>query len=235
MKININGMKKILLAISFFSFLGFGSLSAQMPPEWPDEYVGTWKLTNSQGEIRYINLFKDHTATTTFNPQADGKWQYDADQKESRINWSDDWTDILLKKGDVYKNYGYGPSANPDDKPTNEFEAVKVGLDPYKYVGVWQMTDIKGNETEFTVNIDSSADKQGTKGKWVIVGDTFEITWPDGSKDVITKKGTSYKVLSFAPGAPVDGDPRSAADAKKIKAFLRSDLKATEINEESSD
>lgn len=228
-------MKKLCAAVLLFSILMIPKIYSQMPPEWPAEYVGVWQVEESDGSPRFIVLSDDHTAETTFNPKATGKWQYDPDQEEVRIDWSDGWADILVKEGNGYKNAGYAPGADADSNPSNVGKAKKVKLNPFEYVGVWKITDMQGHESKITLNDNSTAqsDRKNTpKGKWFIDGDRIHIVWANGQNDFIFKNDNQYKLITYVPGVSVDATVGVTSDAERIEAFLRSDMRATEINEE---
>jgi len=230
-------MKKLFAAVCLFSVLMLPNLYSQMPAEWPVEYIGTWQVEESDGSPRFMVLYEDHSAQTTFNPKAQGQWQYDPDQEEVRINWNDGWADILVKEGNKFKNAGYSPGSGPDDNPANVGKAKKVKLNPFEYVGVWKITDLEGRESKITLNDNSTAQsnkKDLANGKWFIDGDRIHITWASGQNDFILKNENQYKLITYVPGVSVDATLGITADAERVEAFLRSDMRATEINEEKS-
>ncbi|MBI4398020.1 MAG: hypothetical protein HY586_02720 [Candidatus Omnitrophica bacterium] len=225
-------MKLLRLSILFFfiqSFFCMPFAGAQTPDQWPEEYVGTWKLTNQAGDHRYINLYDSRNCTTTFDRKTSGTWLYHPDQNEVRMQWSNEWADVLVKENGLYKNYGYAPGTDSDNKPTEEWTAEKVAANPFDYLGVWKGTDVKGNSYQFTLNIDDTAilDSQGgQKGSWEILGDQVRITWP-ASAFLLLQQGNRYKAKIYQ-AASTDGTPTAVADIERTQAALRSDPNAME-------
>ena len=221
--------------ISLVSFLAAQNIQAQMPAEWPPEFIGVWKVKSEGHDPRYIVLRKNATCKTTFNISTKGKWQYDPDQKETRINWEDGWTDILLKQDGEYKNYGYSPSAGPGDKPKTKFKAVKVDLNPFNYLGVWTVSSKDGRAYQVRINDDGTAttDKDGgLKGEWEISDKKIQISWHGAGKGFIVKdKNGFYKYEAYS--ATVKGGESSGVySAKRVKALLKGGVLATVISSE---
>ncbi|MBI4971013.1 MAG: hypothetical protein HZC17_04140 [Candidatus Omnitrophica bacterium] len=225
-------MFTVLMLLSFISFLGVQSIYAQMPPAWPDEYVGVWKLKRQGTEARYIVLAKNGTCKTTFNIDAQGKWQFDVDQQELRINWSDGWTDILLKQGGEYKNYGYSGNASAGDKPKDKFKAVKVDLDPFGYLGVWKLMMKDGTTHQITINPDGTATtdmSSGQKGGWEISGEKVHISWNNGGNDFLIKTKNGMYKLELNPPTTKGAGSSIALPIERTKAFLRGGVTASVI------
>lgn len=235
----MNGSSKafqnFFISLFFISALCAGNVFPQTPDAWPDEYIGTWKLTGAGGETRYINLLEDRRAITTSDRTATGSWLYHPDEGEVRIEWSNGWADVMTQEKNVYKYYGYAPGTDPGSKPTNEWTAEKVAINPFEYEGVWSIVDLKGKGYQLKLNLDSTAEKGLDKGIWIISDGKFQIKWPDGSTDFITQQeGMRFKLISYASGASLDGKPTSVADAERVAAVLQSDPNATEIDEQNS-
>ncbi|GEM_PF-4698268 len=222
------------ISFAFIAISGISFLNAQTPDQWPEEYIGTWKLTNDKGEINYINLYNSKKATNTFDRRANGTWLYHPDEAEIRMEWSNEWADVMVKQGDGFKDFGYAPGSNPDSKPAEEWNAEKVGINPFDYLGVWEGLDVKGRSYKFTIKIDDTAiyDSKGNeKGNWSIIGDRIQISWPDGVATLF-KDGNKYKAYLYEGAKTTDGKPTAVADMKRVIASLRSDPRAQEFNEE---
>jgi len=219
--------------ISIVSFLGIQNIQAQMPAEWPPEFIGVWKVKREGSDPRYIVLRQDATCRTTFNIATRGKWQYDPDQKETRINWEDGWTDILIKQDGRYKNYGYSPSEGPNDKPKTKFNALKVDLNPFNYLGVWRITGADGKFYQVTLNADGTAstDMYGNqKGDWEIKGGKISIDWRGAGNDFLVKQKSGVYKLQTSTSTVKGGDSSATFPAQRIKAFLKGGILATVIN-----
>ncbi len=219
--------------ISIISFLGIQNIQAQMPAEWPPEFIGVWKVKREGHDPRYIVLRQDATCKTTFNIATKGKWQYDPDQKETRINWEDGWTDILLKQNGVYKNYGYSPSEGPGDKAKTKFNAVKVDLNPFNYLGVWRVSAKDGRAHSLTINADGTAstDKDGgQKGDWEISGKKVSISWSGGGKGFLVKVKTGVYKYEVSSKTVKGGEPSAVYTATRVKAFVKDGILATVIS-----
>lgn len=224
-----------LVLFSFISFLGIQNIQAQMPAQWPEEYVGVWKVKRSGTDPRYIVLRQNATCRTTFNIDSRGKWQFDPDQQELRINWEDGWTDILLKQNGVYRNYGYGATEGPNDKPRDKFTAVKVELNPFNYLGVWRVSSKDGRAYSLNINPDGTAstDKDGgQKGDWDIVGKKIQISWHGAGKGFLVKIKTGLYKYEVYSATVKGGEPSNVYSAQRVKALLKGGVLATVIGNE---
>ncbi len=219
-----------VLAFSLL-FLSGQHLFAQTPDQWPEEYVGTWKLTAADGQQRYIVLRSNRTAVTTFDQKVRGNWLYHPDQQEVRMDWKNDWADVMVKKGEGYEVYGYAPGDDPDSGPTDKYAAEKVDLDPFDYFGVWDVTDGAGKHFQITLDPKGAATstyKGGEKGMWTIHGDKLQINWSNSWRDFIRAVSNDrYQKVAYAPGASLDGKPTNISRAERVKAFIKPGVDAT--------
>jgi len=223
----------IALIFSLFIFPSQNAFS-QTPDQWPPEYFGSWKLTNSDGEQRYIVLNENKTAATTFDGKTGGDWLYHPDESEVRMEWDNDWSDVMIKQGDAYKVYGYAPGTDPGAKPSDEYTAEKITLNPFDYLGVWQVGDGKGKQFKIHLNPDGTSKSDfdgGEEGKWTVSGNKILVEWTDGWKDVIYDTGNyNYQKQGYASGTSLDGKPSNTTDAKRLKAFIRPGVLADVYN-----
>jgi hypothetical protein len=90
------------------------------------EFVGTWKVSDSEGKPMEIVLAGDGTAKgTRENEGLTGKWK--AGKRSAVISWDSGWTTKIVKKDEnKFRKHAYAKGMEPKGKPTNSSAAEKV-------------------------------------------------------------------------------------------------------------
>lgn len=228
----------VLTLILAFLFIFTPPLSySQTPDSWPENYAGTWKLSSHDGKVRYIHLYKDREAVSTFDHKAKGQWLYHPDSGEIRVQWTNEWADVMMTprvESEALKarlkTFRFAPGSNPGDKPAEAFVAEKVDLNPWDYLGTWIVMDVPGHETKINLDMDNSAVLEpkageklgGGRGTWTIEGGRFLIRWPEGRTHVLSIEGTRYRMLLYAAGTSLESEPSNVFEATRVSKYLKS-------------
>ena len=89
--------------------------------------------------------------------------------------------------------------------------SASSGAQPIEHaVGKWKIFHGGGQPIFVQVNSDGTAQCRGaeaTRGAWKLVGGRLELTWNDGWRDVIVRRGSTYRKLGYGPKHPGQGPP----------------------------
>ena len=90
-----------------------------------DDYVGTWKVTDSHGRPFEITLNADGTARSTLHPEHAGTWT--RQDGAAVIVWNTGWTSKIqhLASGRAV-HMGYAPGQKPTGTPHGTSAAEKL-------------------------------------------------------------------------------------------------------------
>lgn len=79
------------------------------------QWVGSWEVSQEEGEIFSMTLKPDKTAITDIPGRGRGHWAVAGDRV--RIRWQNAWIDYISKEADHYMKYGYQSEASVELPP----------------------------------------------------------------------------------------------------------------------
>ncbi len=87
------------------------------------------------------------------------------------------------------------------------------------YLGKWEVGTGNGDHFFITLNADGTAKKSigATHGTWTLVDGEARITWDDGWRDAIRKRGSHHEKAAFEPGHTFDDAPSNVTDARSTE------------------
>jgi hypothetical protein len=88
------------------------------------------------------------------------------------------------------------------------------------FTGEWKVgTGVAGDTFLITLAADGTATKThgNPDGHWEVVGGEARITWDDGWRDVIRKRGSKYEKAAYAPGKSLTESPSNVASATRTE------------------
>ena len=95
------------------------------------DYVGAWKVADTQGKPFYIQFDADGTAKNTWGKGETGHWQLV--DGSARVVWSSGWTDVLSHDCQRYTKSGYRPGTAPPEGPADTGPAERVAGIPHAH------------------------------------------------------------------------------------------------------
>lgn len=87
------------------------------------------------------------------------------------------------------------------------------------YIGKWEVGEGNGSHFLITLEADGNARKSigATHGTWTVVDGEARVTWDDGWRDVIRKRGSKHEKVAFEPGKSFDDQPSNVTDARNTQ------------------
>lgn len=87
------------------------------------------------------------------------------------------------------------------------------------FIGKWEVGEGNGDHFFITLNADGSARKSigATHGTWTLVDGEARVTWDDGWRDMIRKRGTRHEKVAFEPGKTFDDVPSNVTEARNTQ------------------
>jgi len=118
-------MHKIAKATAVVLATAFTLAVAACSPSTPNEFAGTWKVSDTSGAPFEIVLATDGSATADRSGEAlEGTWKEESGA--AVITWKEGWTSKIAKEADGYKKMAWDKGVSMDSPPTNTSDAEKV-------------------------------------------------------------------------------------------------------------
>ena len=87
------------------------------------------------------------------------------------------------------------------------------------YIGKWEVGEGNGDHFFITLNADGTAKKSigDPHGTWSVVDGEARISWDDGWRDAIRKRGSKHEKAAFEPGRTFDDAPSNVTEARNTQ------------------
>jgi hypothetical protein len=87
------------------------------------------------------------------------------------------------------------------------------------YIGKWEVGEGNGGHFFITLDSDGNAKKSigAAHGTWTVVDGEARITWDDGWRDMIRKRGSKHEKVAFEPGKTFDDAPSNVTEARNTQ------------------
>jgi len=218
-------MKKIL-ALNFILCISLLCLSQE-------EYLGVWKLTDTEGDEFLLQLNSDQSVESTYNKGKNryypeiGFWRMNG--TDAQIIFNNGWMDVIRKAGDGYEKTAYKPgekSGKSSVAMKTELKSIWENTDENMFVGVWELKDESEKKFYLKINEDYTAQSTYAEGKFGVFGEIgiwrmesnrIMISYNSGWVDIITHSSGKYYKVAFAPGQRLNTKPQNMSEAEKIK------------------
>lgn len=105
--------------------------------------------------------------------------------------------------------------ADIDHIEFSEFNASVAVPGRAHFIGKWEVGEGNGGKFFITLDADGNAKKSigATHGTWTVVDGEARVTWDDGWRDAIRKRGSKHEKVAFEPGKSFDDDPSNVTEA----------------------
>lgn len=185
-------------------------------------YVGTWTVTDDQGQIFDITVFPNGQAVSNWTKGAAGAqgergfWRMD--DNRLLVFFHDGWTDVLSQSGDGFQHQGFEPGSGLQGPPKHTSAAKR--LEGTGFVGVWCLNK-EPDGSYLYVALQStgrgfSTIGGGTEGTWEKTKDGALCKWPDGWNDLIYPSGDGFQKRSWVGPAGKDSTPPDISPAVRV-------------------
>ena len=113
-------MRKNIGKMAFAALLMAGMAS----PAFAGDWLGIWKVSDTQGESYFIAIFPDGKAASTHSGGISGNWKGQGNAIE--VEWATGWKAKLLHEGKKTVKQAFKPGQSFSDKPATVTPAEKV-------------------------------------------------------------------------------------------------------------
>jgi len=104
---------------------GASAPAAATPKTGGDAWIGVWSATEEEGGAFTITLDATGAAVSDRGEGQKGFWI--PDQDHVRIDWSDGWTDYLVRADAGFQRISFAPGAARDEKPSSTTTISRKG------------------------------------------------------------------------------------------------------------
>jgi hypothetical protein len=187
-------------------------------------YVGTWTVTDDQGEAFDISVFPNGQAVSNWTKGPAGArgergfWR----MEDNRLVafFQDGWTDVISGANGEFEHRGFEPGAALDGVPKNQCVAKK--LEGGGFAGVWCLNK-EPDGSNLYVALQSSGRAfstigGGTEGTWEATKDGALCKWPDGWNDLIFASQDGFQKRSWVGPAGQETSPPDISPAVRVGA-----------------
>ena len=189
----------------------------------PAAVEGTWALTDERNQTFNVILREDGSATSTWSRGMDGakgeQGGWSIRDGVLFVRWTDGWLDTIRVGRFGFEKLSYEPSDRDSDTPSSFGQAVKIGDDSARWVGVWRTQSVGAGTKDEDLFVCLSSDGAAVKsidainsGCWQQQPMGLAIYWSDGWFTLLTQDGDTVTGKSWAPGADRSGAPTGTSN-----------------------
>jgi hypothetical protein len=193
-----------------------------IPPKQTVSYVGTWTVTDEDGEPFDLVVFPNGQAVSNWTKGAGGTrgergfWRRDGDHV--LLVFQDGWTDQISPSEGGYRHRGFAPETGLSGPPKNSSAAKR--LEKGGFIGVWRLNKEPDDSFQYVALQSSgrafSTIGGGTEGTWVETPDGALCTWPEGWKDLISPVEGGYQKRSWVGEEEQEGRQPDITPALRV-------------------
>ena len=181
-------------------------------------YNGTWTITDAQGSVFDIVIFKNGQAVSNWVKGPAGargeRGYWRSDQERLTIIYSNGCTDIIEPSESKFSYTRYEAGSPLDARPVIHAEAKRLENSQLALIGVWRLNkEPDGSHLYIALQSNGSAFSTingTTSGKWKANESGAFCEWPDGWIDQIERGAGGWQKRSWIgseTGAPADLSP----------------------------
>jgi hypothetical protein len=178
-------------------------------------YEGTWTITDAQGQLFDIVLFKNGQAVTNWVKGPAGargeRGYWRVDQHRLTIVYSNGCTDIIEPSASEFSYSRYSPGSPLNARPSINAVARRLENNLLALIGVWRLNkEPDGSHLYIALQSNGNAFSTingMTAGKWKPNENGALCEWPDGWIDQIERGTGGWQKRSWIgseAGAPAD-------------------------------